>query len=211
MPKVGMEEIRREQILQAAYRCVAQKSINGTRMKDIAREAGISQGVIHYYFQTKEKLLNQLLAWILQEYLEGALNKITREPNPLKRLITLFKYQEQVVRERAHLVTVFYDFWVQGTKQPDVREQMKEQFGLYRKFIYEIVAEGVNMGTFKAEALDYVPGLTVSLLEGFAIQQVIDPDSFDASLLTEKSVHILLRIMSNRENIPDIHMQMSNP
>lgn len=197
MPKVGMEEIRREQILQAAYRCVAQKSINGTRMKDIAREAGISQGVIHYYFHTKEKLLKELLAWSLQEYLEGALNNITHEKNPIKRLVTLFKYQEEVVKERPDLVTVFYDFWVQGTKQPDVREQMKEQFELYRNFIYKIVKEGVDMGAFKEEALDYVPGLTVGLLEGFAIQQVIDPDSFDASLLTQKWVETLLNIMSN--------------
>lgn len=198
-----MEEIRREQILQAAYRCVAQKSINGTRMKDIAREAGISQGVIHYYFQTKEKLLNELLAWSLQEYLEGALNKITFEKNPVKRLKTLFKYQKQVVRERADLVTVFYDFWVQGTKQPDVRDKMKEQFKLYRDFIHRIVQEGVHMGTFKEEALDYVPGLTVGLLEGFAIQQVIDPDCFDASLLAEKSVEILLHTMARDWDNPD--------
>ncbi len=203
MPKVGMEEIRREQILQAAYRCVAQKSINGTRMKDIAREAGISQGVIHYYFQTKEKLLNELLAWSLQEYLEGALKKITYEEDPIKRLKTLFTYQEQVVKERADLVTVFYDFWVQGTKQPDIREKMKEQFELYRDFIHQIVKEGVHMGTFKEDALKYVPGLTVGLLEGFAIQQVIDPDSFDASLLTQKSVEILLHTMSHGESIPD--------
>lgn len=196
MPKVGVEELRREQILQAAYRCVAKKSINGTRMKDIAQEAGISQGVIHYYFQTKEKLLKELLAWSLQEYLEGALQKISQEKDPLKRLKTLFMYQEQVVKERKDLVEVFYDFWVQGTKDPDIREKMKEQFELYRNFIRNIVKEGVDSDTVKEECLDFVPPLTVSLLEGFAIQQVIDPDSFDAAQLAQKSVEVLLMVMS---------------
>lgn len=200
MPKVGMEEVRREQILQAAYRCVARKSINGTRMKDIAREAGISQGIIHYYFQTKENLLKELLAWSLQEYLEGALNEISQEEDPLKRLKALFTYQEQIVKERTDLVEVFYDFWVQGTKQPDIRDKMKEQFELYRNFIRKIVKEGVDLGTVKEECLEYVPALAVSLLEGFAIQQVIDPNSFDTSLLAQKSVEILLKTMSQQEN-----------
>ncbi|MCF8010433.1 MAG: TetR family transcriptional regulator [Clostridiales bacterium] len=196
MPKIGMEEIRREQILQAAYRCVAKNSINGARMKDIAREANISQGVIHYYFETKENLLNELLAWSLKEYLEGALNKISYEKDPVKRLETLFLYEEQIVKENPSIVEVFYDFWVQGTKQFDIRKKMKEQFELYRNFIYKLVNEGVKTGAFKEEALNYVPGLAVSLLEGFAIQQIIDPNSFDPTMLSKKSVDILLQIMT---------------
>lgn len=199
MPKIGIEEIRREQILQAAYRCLAQKSINGTRMKDIAREAGVSQGVIHYYFQTKENLLNELLAWSLQEYLQGALDKINTQKDPVKRLKALFTYQKQVVRDRPDLMEVFYDFWVQGTKQPDIRDKMKEQFQLYRDFVNKIIKEGVDKGVFKQEVMDFVPGLTVSLLEGFAIQQVLDPDSFDANQMINKSVKILLKIMSHQQ------------
>ena len=61
----------RERILFATFDVVARNTINGTRMPMIARQAGISQGLIHYHFQTKEKLLIAMCKWLfasLREY-----------------------------------------------------------------------------------------------------------------------------------------------
>ena len=58
-PKVV--EDRREQIMDAAMRVFAQKGYSKATNKDIAREAGITTGLIYYYFESKEALLYAIL------------------------------------------------------------------------------------------------------------------------------------------------------
>jgi AcrR family transcriptional regulator len=76
-PKVV--EDRREQIIDAALRVFAQKGFARATNRDIAQEAGITTGLIYYYFKSKEDLLRaaleerspaQVMAQITSEMLE---------------------------------------------------------------------------------------------------------------------------------------------
>jgi AcrR family transcriptional regulator len=58
-PKVV--EDRREQILDAALRVFSRKGFTKATNKDIAHEAGITPGLIYYYFESKEALFNALI------------------------------------------------------------------------------------------------------------------------------------------------------
>jgi AcrR family transcriptional regulator len=58
-PKVV--EDRRDQIMDAAMRVFAQKGFTKATNKDIAREAGITAGLIYYYFESKEALLKAII------------------------------------------------------------------------------------------------------------------------------------------------------
>jgi len=64
MTERGKSELinfRRSQLTQAAYKVVGEKGYNDFTIRDIAREAGLSTGLIHYYFKNKEDLLFKLL------------------------------------------------------------------------------------------------------------------------------------------------------
>lgn len=76
-PKVG--EDRRAQIIDAAMRVFAQKGFARATNRDVAHEAGITTGLIYYYFASKEDLLKaaleerspaQVIAHITPEMLE---------------------------------------------------------------------------------------------------------------------------------------------
>ncbi len=54
-------EDRREQILDAAMRVFAEKGFSKATNRDVAREAGITTGLIYYYFENKEALLQAML------------------------------------------------------------------------------------------------------------------------------------------------------
>jgi len=58
-PKVV--EDRREQIIDTALRVFAEKGFTRATNRDIAHEAGITTGLIYYYFQSKEDLLRAVL------------------------------------------------------------------------------------------------------------------------------------------------------
>jgi AcrR family transcriptional regulator len=52
------KEERREQILDAALRIFAQKGFVGASIRDIAKEVGVTEGLLYHYFESKEQLLN---------------------------------------------------------------------------------------------------------------------------------------------------------
>ena len=61
---------RIQHIIEAAGKVMAREGYANTSMKDIAREAGIAQGLIHYYFGSKEDLVLAVLRQACGEMLE---------------------------------------------------------------------------------------------------------------------------------------------
>ena len=59
MPKVSRQyqESRRNQIIDAAVKCFAQKGFHQTSMQDIVSESGFSPGAIYLYFKSKEEII----------------------------------------------------------------------------------------------------------------------------------------------------------
>src|SRR3954466_7947946 len=50
-----------QRIVDAMRHCVAERGIAGATFEHVSREAGVSRGLLHYYFGTKERLLIQVL------------------------------------------------------------------------------------------------------------------------------------------------------
>jgi AcrR family transcriptional regulator len=67
-------EAKRKQILVAASRVFAEKGYEGSRVGDIAREAGIAYGLVYHYFDNKEDILDSIFvsAWgVTTKVIEG--------------------------------------------------------------------------------------------------------------------------------------------
>ncbi|HCP54370.1 MAG TPA: transcriptional regulator BetI, partial [Pseudomonas sp.] len=56
MPKVGMQPIRRSQLINATLKAVDQVGMSDASIAYIARLAGVSNGIISHYFQDKNGL-----------------------------------------------------------------------------------------------------------------------------------------------------------
>jgi AcrR family transcriptional regulator len=67
MPKVSAEhkEAVRDRLLEATRRCLTRKGYEGTTVRDIAAEAGVSIGTLYNYFASKEDLIEALSEHVL--------------------------------------------------------------------------------------------------------------------------------------------------
>ena len=59
---------RREQLIRATIRCVANHGLADTTIATVAQEAGLSQGIINLHFRSKEGLLTETLRYLADEY-----------------------------------------------------------------------------------------------------------------------------------------------
>jgi AcrR family transcriptional regulator len=55
------KEYRRQELIQAAFRRIAEEGFEGLRTRDVAREAGVNIATLHYYFPTKEALIRGVM------------------------------------------------------------------------------------------------------------------------------------------------------
>ncbi len=57
----------RAKILQAAFTVLSRQGYENTSIKEIAEEAGVAQGLVHYYFKSKQQLVVAVLVEVCRE------------------------------------------------------------------------------------------------------------------------------------------------
>jgi len=69
-PKVGQKQMRRAQVINAALECLAEKGFEELTLDIVADKAGVSKGILMYYFENKKDLLLQSFRAFLEYYNE---------------------------------------------------------------------------------------------------------------------------------------------
>lgn len=186
-----------DSILRAALETIAEKKISGTRMRLIAKRAGMSQGNLHHYFPTKTDLflalLDDMLAMFVAER-EAWLN--ASEQSAAEKLHSFIAQKEQLLLDNPPLMQAYYDFWVHGTADPAVGAQFQYMYDTWRADIGRVVQEGVAQGVFDPQIAPVVPALVVSLMEGAALQYLIDPERFDLKTHFRAAHQIVFRLLN---------------
>src|SRR5436190_24079044 len=62
------KDVRRQQLIEATIDVMARKGYAGTTMADVAKQAGLSSGIVNFHFETKENLLAETLKMLSDEY-----------------------------------------------------------------------------------------------------------------------------------------------
>ena len=177
------EDQRRESILRAAFAVAARDRLGGVTVRAVAERARVSTGLVFFYFESKDALLEALLGWILKHTLvAGELPSVVRfHGSPAERMLAVLRRDvERLPRQRAR-VELFFDYWVLGTRQPAIRRMIRAALDRYRDAFVplarDIVAASPHFwGSVTAEALATV---AASFVEGCALRVVLDPETFD--------------------------------
>ncbi|MGB8332164.1 MAG: TetR/AcrR family transcriptional regulator [Polyangiales bacterium] len=81
-PKDANREQTRSTILDAAEDEFANRGFDGTRMVAIAERAGVTHGLLHYYFESKERLYEQVVSRLFRRHQE-LFERLGVDGNPL--------------------------------------------------------------------------------------------------------------------------------
>jgi AcrR family transcriptional regulator len=169
------QKVRR--IVDAMRRCVAERGIAGATFEHVSREAGVSRGLLHYYFGTKERLLIEVLR-------SDAETRISMLDEPLAEAETaddviavLVAGAEEVLREDPGFYVILYELFTAGRQNPDIQAELAGLYGHSRQHLAEALrrkaAEGVLSLRFDAEsAVSYM----FAAADGSALQRLTDPE-----------------------------------
>lgn len=175
------------QIVLAATRVLARQGYARTSLLDIAREAGMSKGALHYHFPSKEILISRVLERALETIALRTLEAWGRAPGePFEALRSAVRELWTVRRTRTDEVAVLADLLAQALYD----EQLRPQLAAY----YKTAALQVNqyllphlelVGLRPRVAPAILPRLLVGLLDGLAMQHFVDGSAIDDDELAQ--------------------------
>ena len=97
---------KKARILKAAEKVFAQQGLKGSRLFEIANEAGLPKANLLYYFESKEDIYRAVCRDILETWLE-ALGEISAEDNPKKAIESYIKSKMDLSFSRPNASKVF--------------------------------------------------------------------------------------------------------
>lgn len=81
MPKLGMQPIRRRQLIDATLDAINEVGMHDATIAQIARRAGVSTGIISHYFKDKNGLLEATMRDITSQLRDAVLNRLYALPD----------------------------------------------------------------------------------------------------------------------------------
>jgi TetR/AcrR family transcriptional repressor of bet genes len=178
------EDERKAQILEAAYKVGSQRGLDRLTIRLVAAEAGLSNGLVHFHFKSKEVLLVALLDWVLATTTALHVSEeIARIPSPLDRLLALLRQEmDRLTRDRRR-IHLFFDFWLMGIRHPKIRRRMRAELDRYREAFRPMAQEvlAAEPERFTGVTPEGLAAVSVGFIKGCAVQSVIDPEHFDVA------------------------------
>ena len=180
MPKVTEEYIdtRRQQIIDAAYRCFARKGFHQTTMREIYAEAGLSAGAIYHYFQSKEEIIE---ASFIFDYQRGLpiFQQAAEEPDALTAIARLLSFFYAGLESAAAIGAdrVNVQGWAEALVNPKLQIPLHESLQAFLEQLNKVVQRGQAAGVIDP-ALDpiAVGEVILSSYFGLYLQKAFNPN-----------------------------------
>lgn len=141
---------RTTDLLDATCRVVAKSGAHGLRMNQVAREAGVSNALLHYYFETRAVLLSRAFAFAEDRVYTRAeieLDGLRTAAEQLRRFLHLYVEDDVVFQENWVL---WNEMWSSSLFDPDMRPAIEEAYRRWIAFIVDLVEQGRTDGSIPA-------------------------------------------------------------
>ncbi|MTI18949.1 transcriptional regulator BetI [Rhodobacteraceae bacterium RKSG542] len=172
MPKVGMEDIRKSAIIQATIEAIHEHGYAKTTMAEISRRAGVSTGLPHHYFGSKDALLNATMISLLKDLRQQARDRLDGSKSPRERILAIVQVNFTEMQFTAPVISAWLAFYVLARTDPRTRRLLTIY---HRRLISNLLAEYSKLGD-KASAEMAARG-TAALIDGLWLQCALTSNS----------------------------------
>jgi AcrR family transcriptional regulator len=173
------EALRREQIIDAAYQLAVRGGLRAVTIRDVAKKAEVSTGLVIFHFRTKDRVLLALLDHVLATTITLHVGpEIDAIEDPLERLIALLRQEIGRLSTEPKHNRLFFEFWNEGMWNRAVRLRMQHELDRYRA-AFRPMAEQViasDPDRFTGLTAESLAAVAVSFIKGGAVQSMVEPN-----------------------------------
>ncbi|MEA2160296.1 MAG: hypothetical protein QOD66_2676 [Solirubrobacteraceae bacterium] len=164
-------------IVEAMRVSVAARGIAGATFDHVAREAGVSRGLLHYYFATKERLLVEVVRRecdVRIERLEAAVGGAEDAEGVLAALVRSF---EELLGEGQTAVVMFYEMLTLAQRNAEIAAELAELGRRTRQHMAAALRAKSEAGVLRLRAdADVLATFLFALADGLTVRKLSEPE-----------------------------------
>ncbi|KAA3622835.1 MAG: TetR family transcriptional regulator, partial [Proteobacteria bacterium] len=189
---------RRAQLVEATMEAIRQFGISRVTVAKVASLAGLSPGIVNFYFQSKEQLLLDTLRTIAFDYeqaVRGALDRARGAEESLLAIVDV-NLDEHILNPRT--ASVWYAFWGESQARQDYLRIFGEREAAMQARIFSFFESLREAGTRTAVNAKAVARAFDALIDSFWEDCMADPEGFDRAASREMCVAYLNSVFPGR-------------
>lgn len=187
-------EERREQLILATIRSVADRGLADTTIATVAQEAGLSQGIVNLHFRSKDGLLTETLRYLADEYRSACQAAAAAgEISPVKGLLAMVELDFRRNICSRDKLAVWFAFWGERRFRPTYRRICAERDRSYDDMVRVICARLCEEGGYHDVEPALVADALSALTDGLWLDLLVRPDSMSR----ERAHHIALSYLAD--------------
>ena len=167
---------RRAQIVHVAYRLIAERGLEGLRFADVARAAGINNGTLLYYFDSKDALIRAVGSLMVDQFSQTAAPNNPGAPvDPLAAIRWEFVDAGEHLQDQA--AVVYTELVARAQRDASVAAILRDIDAAWHGWLCSILERGRQCGVLRADLdVALVAHTIMSAIRGVGMQAMIAED-----------------------------------
>ena len=164
-PRKASRDVRRRQLIEATIDVLAARGYASLTIGDVARQAGLSMGIVNFHFSSKETLLAETLRYLASQYLENWTTAVAEAgDDPAARLyaMTAADFAPSICEPRT--LQAWVSFWAEAQSRPAYDALYGEQEAEYVARLEAMCADLCEHGGYDRPAPSRVDARVINAL-----------------------------------------------
>jgi AcrR family transcriptional regulator len=165
-----------QRIIEAMRSSVGARGAAASTFDHVAREAGVSRGLLHYYFGSKEQLLIEVVRHDCEVRIQAMDERIARAGSVDEIVDALVASLQEFIEGEPGSQAVIYEMLSASRRSEDIRAELAELYRRWRAHLAESLRAKEREGVVHLQGdPESVASMLFALGDGFGIQVVSDP------------------------------------
>jgi len=166
MAEKAAQKDRRGALVRAAYNQIAEHGFEGLRTREVAGEAGVNIATLHYYFPTKEKLIEGVVEHAMDRF------RTTLAPHgsPSDQLRNHLRAVRRLAQDEPQLGIVMGELALRSARDPGIARIMSETNEAWHRIVRGLLRRAVKDRSLRSEMdSDEVAAMVVATLRNLSL------------------------------------------
>lgn len=199
MPKIVDHSQRRTEIIEAAWRVILRSGLTGMTIREVAREAGVSNGVIGHYFESRDDIVISAHRYAFSRVSERWSQKLDGRGG-LDALRLLLFEALPLDEERHREAQLDVSYWAAALVSPTLNEVRRQSIADGRAWLRRLVTEGRARGEIiSGQSDEVILDEMQVLIDALSLQAVMRPDDMPPERQIALAESFLQRLVEHRQ------------
>lgn len=164
-------------IIEAALKVLTRQGYTRTTIKEVAAEAGVSRGLLHYYFKSKEEMLFMVVRQSVAASCELTELIISQSKSIPEIAAKICQAMRHFVEESPDLISIIFESWSLARQSQSARDELENVYNLFRQGMCKGLENATRRGVLKTSTpLIQMATMITAFIDGLSFELMVIRD-----------------------------------